>query len=170
MRVRPWLLFGAATVFGALLSRPELASAITVRQHAVACWWDTLQSGNSPFVHGGNVSVTNNSAGTSTLLCPASDTPSLAKSQQVTLRVNGFDGNAVTNASYRACVTFSTMQGGECGLTVSSAGTGNHALSVNTVRWQLNDAHYGYLVAQIPAKDANTQAASYFRGFSGSNP
>lgn len=170
MRARAWLLFGTASVFGALLARPETASALVTRQHAVSCWWDTLQSGNAPFVFGANLSVTNNNAGTATLLCPAVDEPSLPKSQQVTLKANGFDANTVTNATYYACVTFSTMQGGECGPTVSSSGTGNHSLTVNTIRWQLNDAHYGFMVAQIPAKNAANQAASYYRGFTASNP
>jgi hypothetical protein len=169
MRTKRMVLFVASVVFGVVAANSETASAIFKRQHAVTCWWDNVNGANSPMVPSG-LGVSNNNAGTSMIVCPAIDDTALPKSQQLTLRVDGFDGNASTNASFQACVTFATTAGGECGLSTTTSGTGSYSLNVTTLRWQLNDAHYGYLTARIPAKDPVSGAASYFRGYQASNP
>jgi hypothetical protein len=170
MRIRSFVLFGAAVAFGAVLADARSASALVFkRAHAVNCWWDNMQSGGVLFAFGG-LSIRNDAAGSSTLICPAIDDTALPKSQQTTLTVNGYDGNATVNANAYACVTYATTEGGECGPVASSSGVGNFSLPVNTLRWQLNDAHYGFLYVQVPPKDSSSGVYSTFRGYYTSKP
>jgi hypothetical protein len=165
MRSRAILLFCVSALFGVIVASAPPASALLRRMHATTCWKDNLQSGNFVMTLGtNNSSVQNWNSGSASLICPAADDSAFPKSSQVNLRAWGYDGNTSSNACFSACVTFLAIEGGACSQSACSS-NGNYAVPVATTKWRDNPGDLGFLLAQIPGKNATNGIVSTFRGY-----
>jgi hypothetical protein len=81
------------------------------------------------------------------------------------MNVHGYDGNASSNVSAIACVTYYGSQGGLCDSTGYSSGTGDYQITVpHSVVWASGSSYrvdFGFVQVTLPL---NTGTQSTLRG------
>ena len=155
------LMFASFAVVGALMGAALPASAWSVRHNGAYCM--TVAGQNVS--HGGNGVNNYSTTQSAVLTCPVVDTSATPHNGATALTVFAVDNSTTARISAAACVQFTTVAGGTCGLNSNSsvAGTGIVNLAPTRAAWT-GASDLPYVFVQLPPAVGAT--TSFLLGYS----
>jgi hypothetical protein len=162
MKKKLWLAFASFAVVGALMGVALPASAWSVRQNGAYC----MTTAGANVSHGGNGVSNASTTQVAVLSCPVIDTSATPHTGVTALSIFAVDNSTTAAVRTSACVQFTTVPGGTCGLNSNSSvgGTGLVNLSPTRAAWG-GASDLPYLFVELPAR-ATSGAMSFLLGYS----